>query len=139
MMTSSENFSDLPVIANIPEFADIIDTLQGPCFRFPDGSHAWPTPRERMIIDALQAPALTASGDCGDYWAGFQVRVTRQLEIGGKHPEPVVLRGVLESIGREVEKQLKLIQTASCRRCEGRGWYLERFSDSHRTACTHSS
>lgn len=41
---------------------------------------------------------------------------------------------------REAKKNHLCLQhhrIANCPLCKGRGWYLERFSDSHRTACNH--
>ena len=44
-----------PVIFILPFLGwKVIDTLQGACFEFGDGSHDWPTPRERQIIEAFQ-------------------------------------------------------------------------------------
>lgn len=50
---------DFPVLAVIPELNwKILDTLQGPCFEFPDSRHDWPTPREKQIIEAFQNTAV---------------------------------------------------------------------------------
>lgn len=47
--------SEFPVIFTIPSLGwKVIDTSQGACFEFDDGSHDWPTPRERLIIEAFQ-------------------------------------------------------------------------------------
>lgn len=46
--------ADFPVIATLPGLEwQILDTLQGWVFRFPDGRFDWPTPRERQIMEAF--------------------------------------------------------------------------------------
>jgi len=64
MTTTTKATTEFPVLATIPVLNwKIVNTLQGPCFEFPDGRHDWPTPRERQIIEAFIAGKATTETD----------------------------------------------------------------------------
>lgn len=71
MMTQLNNNKECPIIFTIPSLGwKVIDTLQGACFEYEDGSHDWPTPRERLIIEAFQryVNTNTASNPTSNEW-----------------------------------------------------------------------
>jgi protein gp37 len=94
------------------------------------------TKRAGRLYDFVSRSAFLSNAPLENLWLG--VSVENQREADERIPyllqTPAAVRWVsAEPLLGAVDLEVAL----PCRRCKGRGWYLERFSDNHGTPCRY--
>lgn len=79
---------------------------------------------------------MWSGGHRDNVWLGTSI--SNQPTADKQVPELLIMKDLCKFLFLSVEPLLGPVNLESylkCRHCKGRGWYLERFSDNHPTAC----